>query len=33
MALDYLGQRIGCDRMARRFGPVLMVCGEFRQLQ
>src|ERR1700726_3880010 len=33
MALDYLGQRICCGRMARRFGPVLMVRGEFRQLQ
>ena len=29
MALDYLGQRIGCDRLARCFGPVLMVRGEF----
>src|SRR5580700_10653446 len=33
MALDYLGQRICCGCMARRFGPVLMVRGEFRQLQ
>src|SRR5271165_7295369 len=33
MALDYLGQRICCDRMAGCFGPVLMVRGEFRQLQ
>jgi membrane protein len=33
MAPDYLGQRIGCDRMARRLGSVLMVRGEFRQLQ
>src|SRR5712671_5923208 len=33
MALDYLGQRICCGRMACRFGPVLMVRGEFRQLQ
>src|SRR6266850_8265679 len=33
MALDYLGQRIRCGRMARRFGPILMVCREFRQLQ
>ena len=33
MALDYLGQRICCDRLARCFGPVLMVRGEFRQLQ
>src|SRR3984893_17654181 len=33
MALDYLGQRICCGRMARRFGPVLMVRGQFWHLQ
>jgi hypothetical protein len=33
VALDYLGQRICRDRLARCFGPVLMVRGEFRQLQ
>jgi hypothetical protein len=33
MALDYLGQRVCCGRVARCFGPVLMVRDEFRQLQ
>jgi hypothetical protein len=33
LAVDHLGQRVCCRRMARRIGRVLMVRGEFRQLQ
>jgi hypothetical protein len=33
MAVGYLGERIRCDRMARGFGSVLVVRGEFWQLQ
>jgi hypothetical protein len=33
MALDHLGQRLGRPRLDRGLAFVLVVCGEFRQLQ